>query len=665
MAIVQKYRDYLAHFGATVPVREYARNIEAPAVALRHDVDYDLDIALEMAFWEAEAGARSSYYILHTAPYMEDPRLIDKLLQLQDFGHEVGLHTNFLTRWMETPELDPDQELRALLERLRDGGVDLRGMSAHGDRCCYTHGFINYWMFRELRGEAPEQYENGRTAEGIVTENPSHQISYPADHVLRSPDGRSLPLWQSSMRDLELDYDAIHVPGDLYFSDSGGGWIRTGDPLNADLSRQRVQILMHPLYWNEPGKLYFFLSTARSGSKWLATVLDQASSVKAQHEFMLNNTYHDGEVKSEHRTGPGFSGLSEAPAEAQALIETMHPWLDDLNRDYAEVNVYLPFFLSQLKQTFPQANYVFLRRDPAKIFRSIVNRGWYDTVHDKAHGRVPVAEWESLDQYGRCAAYVGWTQNLLSSECGYEITLEEVTGQPDKLRDHLKSLGIAYYPRLARDLVGQVINANKDADFLPATQWPPAATDAFTRWCGSAGAALYPGTSPLQKLIAGVGDATAALRRRWRTGLISGTVESWREVPLGNAGGTVDWTDGELLFTPGHARHAFVLFGSKSWGTPSGKPGWRVAPSAEVTGFITLDGDFPPGALLRIMMLGYDDNKLVEKRVLAVLGESTDNQGFGCRPKFRSKRIAIALHMPTDCQPNWIRIRDFGVSFGT
>ena len=666
MAISRKYRDYLAHFGATVPLREYARRLDAPAIALRHDVDYDLDIALEMAFWEAEEGVRSTYYILHTAPYMEDPRLVDKLLQLQDFGHEVGLHTNFLTRWMATPGLDPAADLRALLKRLRGRGVEVTGMSSHGDRCCYTNGFINYWMFSELRGDAPERDENGRTAEGITTDNPSHQIAYPRDHVLLSPDGRSLPLWQTSMRDLGLHYDAIHVPGDLYFSDSGGGWVRSGDPLGAVLAGRRAQVLMHPLYWNDPGKLYFFLSTARSGSKWLATVLDQGTSVKAQHEFMLNNTYADGGLKARHRTGAGFRDLSEAPAEAQAAIESIQPWLDDLKHDYAEVNVYLPFFLPQLKQAFPRASYVFLRRDPALIFRSIINRGWYDTPYDNAHGRVPVPGWEKLDQYGKCAAYIGWTHCLLREACDHELVLEEVAGRPDALKDRLKSLGIAFYPRLVRDVLGQVINANKTVDFPPDMQLPPAALEAFAAWFGPTGELSRPAapSTLLRKLVAGIRGATATLRRRWRVGLKRGVTSSWRNVPLGSAGGTLEWGDGTLLFTPTHSRHAWVLFGSPSWGKAAAFRGWDVAPSAEVTGSISIDGDFPPGALLRVMLLGYKGGALTEQRVLAVLGEPTDNQTFGCRPKFRSKQIAIAVHMPLGCQPRWIRIRNLSVDLG-
>ena len=57
MSVRQDYFEYLAHFGHTVTVRELA---DAPGqpdmVALRHDVDHDLDVALEMAYWERWSG---------------------------------------------------------------------------------------------------------------------------------------------------------------------------------------------------------------------------------------------------------------------------------------------------------------------------------------------------------------------------------------------------------------------------------------------------------------------------------------------------------------------------------------------------------------------------------------------------------------------------------
>ena len=37
-----------------------------PEIALRHDVDHDLELALEMAHHEWRLGFKATYYLLHT-----------------------------------------------------------------------------------------------------------------------------------------------------------------------------------------------------------------------------------------------------------------------------------------------------------------------------------------------------------------------------------------------------------------------------------------------------------------------------------------------------------------------------------------------------------------------------------------------------------------------
>ena len=83
-------------------MREFAAHPEwADVIALRHDIDHDLDLALEMAHHEHERGIRATYFLLHTCDYWNDPRFTQKCAQLQDYGHEIGLHLNLLTEWFQ------------------------------------------------------------------------------------------------------------------------------------------------------------------------------------------------------------------------------------------------------------------------------------------------------------------------------------------------------------------------------------------------------------------------------------------------------------------------------------------------------------------------------------------------------------------------------------
>ena len=260
MSIKTEYFEYLNHFRETVTVRELFENPHtSDMIALRHDVDYDLDLALEMSYWENRKGIRSTYYLLHSAEYWNDIRFIEKCLQIQNFGHEVGLHINILAEWMRGRLTDVAFELERLITRLRKAGLLLSGISSHGDHICYEKQFNNYWCFSELRPSNPVLTESGLSAEGIPAENPKYHIRYPETHQLLRQDGKVFNLWSISMKKLGIDYEANHVTCDSYYTDSGGGWYRSGNPLQHTLSIGRYQILMHPFYWRDMQKIFFFL----------------------------------------------------------------------------------------------------------------------------------------------------------------------------------------------------------------------------------------------------------------------------------------------------------------------------------------------------------------------------------------------------------------------
>ena len=83
MSIKPDYFRYLNHIGESITLRELHDAPDRPhAVALRHDVDHDLDLALEMAHHEHARGIRATYFLLHSAGYWQDPQLADKCGQL-------------------------------------------------------------------------------------------------------------------------------------------------------------------------------------------------------------------------------------------------------------------------------------------------------------------------------------------------------------------------------------------------------------------------------------------------------------------------------------------------------------------------------------------------------------------------------------------------------
>jgi len=682
MPISDKYRTYLSHFGRTRSCRD-ALELPAgePAILLRHDVDHDLDIALEMARVEHDAGFRSTYFLLHTAAYWQDPALADKCLQLQDYGHEVGLHVNLLTEWMRGEIEDPGARLRELLEPLRTRGVKIDGISAHGDRACYEQHFINYWCFRELRPDDPVGAEDGRTAEGPRDITHRSRVTYPLGHALTRADGRTLPLWSTSMADAGIAYHAWHLPFDHYFSDSGGGWTRSADPLTAELGHGRHQVLMHPLYWQGLKRTYFFLSTARSGSKWLARFLDEATPLAVRHEYMLNQSYFDGETAD--KPTASYGTLAADRAQVGKLLGDAWERRDRIEKDYAEVNVYLESQPDLLKSYFPEARYTLLTRDPRRIVRSIVNRGWYETPMDFAHRAVDAPEWAAQGQFGRACLYVADTLRRLRGLCTDHIRLEDAVADLDELTRKLESLGIVVHPRLAVLAHDQVVDATGNFAFPQADGWSAEQAATFERLCGDAAAALgYAGN-------AGGRPAAVAAPAPRQAELPAQPVQLQAGAPPASSGwflqgyrvGSASSGRARIEPTPDDVSRRYATLGGYPWQQvakrtpPQGgasmlrmiaaglrrraggfvrnsylarrltRPrGWPADPRSWVTGNLRVE--LSGRGRVAVYLLGFDNetNRLVQKKMLGVLTAERDGLELACRVHPDADRFDLALY---------------------
>ncbi len=652
MSISPDYFKYLDHFSNTVTVREL---FESPntrdAIALRHDVDYDLDLALEMSYWENRRGIRSTYYLLHSAEYWDDPRLIDKCLQLQDFGHEVGLHLNILTDWMTAKVNDVEQALNDLVVPLRDAGVRLTGISSHGDPLCYKHQFINYWCFAELKPPDPVSAESGLSAEGIGVKEHEFQIIYPASHQLVRQDGEIVNLWSASMNKLGLEYDAIHVQHDSYFTDSGGSWHRSDDPIKQEMRTGRHQVLMHPIYWRGNQKIYFFLSTARSGSKWLVNFLQQATPLKAQHEFSLNHYFRSEELIAEKRTAEGFTALVDKPDEVRKLLIDARTWIEELPEDYAEANVYLERFLPLMKEIFPDAAFVHLHRNPRDVVRSIINRDWYDTPEDSRHPIMTGVGWESLSQFEKACLYVKMTNYSLLRECDYQIIFERMVTDTGYLYEKLLSLGIPVFPRLAKSEYDKKINKNYNYEFPDYEKWTGGQKALFHSMCDmvmkdlgyeSQSSMIHKYKVSFMKFLQ---LKFKTLFQKKKPEVIFHTFFNISERdPFTLKGCTMKVVNEGMKVVPEGEKHAHVLFGGGKWHELKSGDGWERYIAFYYRGY--LDADISTSGSAQLVCLMYNnDGKLMAKRSLGQIKEQTLPLSFSFKVRSNAERFNLALYM--------------------
>ena len=672
MSLSQKYFKYLEHFGNTVSVASFhASPDRSDLVALRHDVDHDLDIALEMGCWEHRLGFQSTYYILPDAKYWEDPDLIEKCLQLQDFGHEVGLHLNVLTDWIEGKTDDPRKRLVELLDFFRSSGVNISGTSAHGDRRCYADQFINYWIFSDLRPDNPVEVESCFNAEGIPAIWDEFTIRYPQSHSIVRSDGRELPLWSVSMWEQELDYHAVHVSYDHYYSDSGGEWTRTSDPMDSSLRKGRHQVLIHPEHWRGQQKICFFLSTARSGSKWLSKVLDKASSVHSRHEFMLNHRLIDGKIVEEKRTADGFTELQTEPKLAEEMLRDLRPWVEDLDNDYAEVNVYLEEFLAELKRVYPDAQFIHLHRQLSSVVSSIINRDWYDTPLDDRHPIFDIAGWEGMSQFQQACLYSREVNKRLLDKCQLRLRFEKMVANTEELERVLAEANIAFYPRLATPFFKEKINAGVRKDYPEYPNWPKKHKKLFHEICDSVNKELR---YPLQHLLLSILQWAASKVRSEDVGIgsIGENARSPRAtiaVPLsvnllnGTAFSCLceESANGGVSLVPQVGRNAHYLLGGGRWHEAEASAGWKAELGHYYSG--ELQAVIPAEGSARMICLKYDaDGKNIGQRSLVRIRQDKTLYRFSFRPGSDAARFNLAVYMSASALPEQIQLQSISLA---
>jgi hypothetical protein len=200
-----------------VPLREFARGVGD--LALRHDIDFRFESALELARREHARGLHCTYFVLHTAPYYARPDLLARLRELQSLGHEIGFHNDLVTL-ERVYNIDIEAYARRELERLREGGIEIVGAAAHGSPWCHRLGFHNNYAFAGWDEPVP---------------------GFPARTVRRKLDPAALG----------LEYEAYHVPRDEYFSDASFVNGRRRHPLDLELvDARRTIVLVHPDHWD-------------------------------------------------------------------------------------------------------------------------------------------------------------------------------------------------------------------------------------------------------------------------------------------------------------------------------------------------------------------------------------------------------------------------------
>ena len=199
---------------------------------------------------------------------------------MQESGHEIGWHNDLVTT-----ECVHGVDARALLSRelvrLRNAGLSIEGVAAHGAPSCYRYGYRNGYFF--FPDEADARFPNVDTVDGPLGKR-------------RVPRG--------TLAEYGFTYDAYHLDNTTYFSDAsfsseGRRWHTDDLDLGSLGPGSRTIILTHPDHWDRsmPAKLdalsrqdpigdrrRWLTAGVASGSAWSFTVRIPSAKTRVLRE---------------------------------------------------------------------------------------------------------------------------------------------------------------------------------------------------------------------------------------------------------------------------------------------------------------------------------------------------------------------------------------------
>ena len=264
------------------------------ACIIRHDVDGDLVAAVQQAKIEESLGYKTSYFILHTAPYygefQADGRFFrndESLLAYQDlqsYDHEIALHTDGMLVYQEYG-VDGAQCVREEIEWLRSNDIDLVGTTAHNSWPSY--GVENFTIFAGKdrgKGEGMRAVtHNGKWAPLGMLNEIDMKLTYEANELLWQRDTpvfyaalRSQNIWRVSFYNYSKELlNEEHSFGS--YAEFNNNLISTDDLLDLIQEIQSpayLYLVVHPMHYG--------LRAAHDQPPWLPTE-PQELTVKSMH----------------------------------------------------------------------------------------------------------------------------------------------------------------------------------------------------------------------------------------------------------------------------------------------------------------------------------------------------------------------------------------------
>ncbi len=231
----------------------------------------------------------------------------------------------------------------------------------------------------------------------------------------------------------------------------------------------------------------FLLSTGRSGSKFLAELLNHSPNLAAFHEPQPTLQYFSHYAYIHQQEKDTLTKMID--------VARMELILDVFIKDkiYVESNQCLTFFAPMLAQLFKKAKFVHIVRHPGDFIRSAVCKGWHKNDSIWESGRVKLADqqqWQTMDHIQRLAwlwatthQYIEHFKHSIDPKRHAFFKMEDLVSDIQQVQDLLNFIGgqdipVEQIKEIQHNPINELIihpneppNIKKNLTFPHYTQW--------------------------------------------------------------------------------------------------------------------------------------------------------------------------------------------------
>ena len=212
---------------------------------------------------------------------------------------------------------------------------------------------------------------------------------------------------------------------------------------------------------------FFITGAPRSGTKWLANLLNEAEGVRVYHEPLMR----DAKI--------AMGGNVASVAEAVTFLRERKPQMVTPGR-WGEVNHYLRHWVEPLRTVFPDAPIVGLIRDGKKAVNSMVHRRMYAR---RTRLGLPAPPDEAMGQLAKCCWCWSDTYKRLIEQRVLVFRLESLNEDYYVCETLCVTLGIKPVPEeIWKKYAGQPIHSS---ELAVAQEWTPERCAVFDKWAGN------------------------------------------------------------------------------------------------------------------------------------------------------------------------------------